>query len=72
MNEGWILVFSSPELYDVKIAEDVLKQHGIVSYIERQPDSMSPSGEAQLYTTPEYAENARQVLRVNAILKEDD
>lgn len=66
MIEGWILVFSAPELYQVKIAEDVLKQNGIVSHILSAPDSILPAlSEAKLYTTPENAESAFKVLRDN-------
>jgi len=67
-NEGWIKVFSSNEEYQVKIAEDVLKQNGIESHIVKHPDSAFPSlGEAALYTVPEKAEQAKAVLVENKI-----
>lgn len=67
--EGWILIFAASELYQAKIAEDILKQHDIVSHIVNQPDSVIPSlGEAKLYTTPENAEQALQVLRENNLI----
>lgn len=72
MIEGWILVFSAPELYQVKIAEDVLKQNGIISHILSAPDSVLPAlGEAKLYTTPDYAEAAFKVLRENNLASFD-
>lgn len=72
MTEGWILIFSSPELYQVKIAEDVLKQNGIVSHILSTPDSVLPAlGEAKLYTTAEYAEAAFKVLRDHNLVSFD-
>lgn len=68
MKEDWIKVFSSNELYQAKIAEDVLKQNGIESHIVSTPDSAIPTlGEAALYTLPEKAELAIQILRENDI-----
>lgn len=68
MTEGWIKIFSSNEEYQVKIAEDVLKQNGIESHIVKHPDSAFPSlGEAALYTVPEKAERAREVLAENEV-----
>ena len=68
MKEGWIKIFSSNKTFEAKLAEDVLKQHGIESHIESQPDSAFPSlGSADLYTLPERAEEARRVLLANDI-----
>lgn len=64
MREGWILIFSSPDVFHAKLAEDVLKQNGIESHIVSKPDSVIPTlGEAELYTLPERAEQAMKVLR---------
>lgn len=66
--EGWIKIFSSNEEYQVKIAEDILKQNSIESHIVKHPDSAFPSlGEAALYTLPEKAERAKVVLTENKI-----
>lgn len=68
MKEGWVLIYSDSELYQVKIAEDVLKQNGIESHIVNKPDSAIPSiGEAELYAPPEKAEQAVKVLKDNNI-----
>ena len=68
MKENWILVYTNLDLYQVKIAEDVLKQNGIVSHILEKGDSAIPSlGEVRLYTQPEDAEKARAVLEENDI-----
>jgi len=65
-----MLVFSSPEVLQAKLAEDVLKQNGIESHILSKPDSVIPSiGEAELYTLAERAEEARQVLRDNDLIE---
>lgn len=64
MKENWVIVFVSADLIKVKMAEDVLKQEGIVSHIESRPDSIMPMlGEAVLYTLPEVAEEAAKVLK---------
>lgn len=66
--ENWIRIYSSKELYQAKIAEDILKQNGIESHIVNKPDSVLPSiGDADLYTVPEKAERAIQVLKENNV-----
>ncbi len=66
MKENWVRIYSSSNLMQVKLAEDVLKQKGIVSHIESKPDSALPMlGEAELYTTKENAEEALKVLKEN-------
>lgn len=73
MTEGWILIFAAPELYQAKIAEDVLKQNGIISHLVSAPDSVLPVlGEAKLYTTAEHAEQAMQVLRDHNMIDYQD
>jgi hypothetical protein len=68
MIENWVKIYSSSDLLQVKMAEDVLKQNGIESHIVSKPDSVMPMlGEAELYTLPEKAEDARQVLLENGI-----
>ncbi len=69
MKENWIKIYSSNDLVQVKIAEDVLKQNGIESHILNKPDSVLPMlGEAELYTLPEKAELAKKVLKENNLL----
>ena len=68
MKEGWICVFFSVEILEVKIAEDVLKQNGIVSHIVNKPDSAIPSlGEAELYVPPVQAEAAVRILKEKGV-----
>ena len=68
MKENWVKIFSHQDLLQVKLAEDVLKQSGIVSHIENHPDSAMPMlGQAELYTLPENAEQAKSVLKENDI-----
>ena len=68
MKENWTRVFYAKELYQVKIAEDVLKQNGIESHILSKPDSAIPSiGLAELYTLNEKAAAAVKVLKDNDI-----
>lgn len=64
--EGWTRVFSSQDLIEVKLAEDVLKQNGIESHILEKPDSNFPAiGEANLYVLDEKADQAQDVLNAN-------
>ncbi len=70
MQEGWTLVFAAAEEFKARIADDILKQHGIESLILRKPDSMFPStGEAELYAPAEKAAEAIEVLRANNIIE---
>ena len=63
MKEGWVRIYRAGDLLQVKLAEDVLKQAGIESHIVNKPDSVLPVGEAELYTLPDNAEAAVEVLR---------
>lgn len=64
MKENWVKVYSSTELLQVKLAEDILKQHGIESHILTPPDSAFPGmNEVELYTLAEKAEEAVKVLK---------
>jgi hypothetical protein len=64
MKEDWVKIYASDQLYQAKLAEDVLKQNGIESHIVNKPDSVLPTiGEAALYTLPEKAEQALKVLQ---------
>ncbi|MCB9082010.1 MAG: DUF2007 domain-containing protein [Lewinellaceae bacterium] len=68
MTEGWIKIYSAPDLLEVKLAEDILKQHGIESHIVSRPDSAIPSlGEASLYSPADKAEEAVAILREHQI-----
>jgi len=68
MKENWVIVFSSTELLQVKLAEDILKQHGIESHILTPPDSAFPGITAvELYTLAELAEEAKKVLKEHGL-----
>ena len=68
MKENWVKIFSSTELLQVKLAEDILKQHGIESHILTPPDSAFPGiNEVELYTVSEKAEEATKVLKEHGI-----
>lgn len=72
MKEGWIRVFTANELYQAKIAEDKLKQHGIESHIVNKGGSAIPSiGHVELYTQPDKAAEAVSVLQEAGIKTED-
>jgi len=63
MKENWIKIFRSVELLQVKLAEDILKQHGIESHILNQSDSAFPgTNYIELYTLPDRAEEAKKIL----------
>ena len=69
MLENWVKVFVHKELLQVKLAEDVLKQHNIESHIASKPDSViQPLGEAVLYVPKEKGEAALDVLKNSEFL----
>ena len=62
--ENWIRIYSSKEVYQAKIAEDILKQNGIESHIVNKPDSVLPSiGEAELYTLPRKSRKSQTYFK---------
>ncbi len=66
MKEGWVKIFSAIELLEVKLAEDVLKQHNIESHIAQKGDSVfQATAEAALFTLPDNVEAAIKVLKEN-------
>ena len=72
MKEGWILIFSAENEFKAKIAEDILKQHDIVSHILNEPDSAFPMiGKADLYAPQEAAAQAITILKEEGILVEE-
>jgi hypothetical protein len=69
MLENWTKIYSSFDLMQVKIAEDVLKEYSIESHILNKPDSVMPTiGDAELFVLNENAERALAVLRERDIL----
>ncbi len=73
MTDGWVKIYSARELIQAKLAEDVLKQHGISSHIANKPDSVMPFlGTADLYTTQDDAEAAMKVLEENDLMGESE
>ncbi len=65
-HKDWECIYRSTDLLQVKLAEDVLKQHGIESHILNKPDSAIPAlGEAELYARKEKAGKARRILKEN-------
>ncbi len=65
-SEGWAKIFISRDEIQVRLAEDLLKQHDIVSHIVSHVDSAIPAiGQATLYTPTEEAERAIEILKEN-------
>lgn len=63
MKDNWVKIYTSRELLQVKLAEDILKQHSIESHILTPPDSAFPgTNEVELYTPEEKADEAVKVL----------
>ncbi len=66
MKENWILIYKTTEPFQARLAEDVLKQNGIVSHIIGKTDSAIPAiGAAELFVLPDDAEEAKIILTEN-------
>jgi hypothetical protein len=71
MKDGWINVYSADQEFKAKLAEDILKQHDIVSHIMMKPDSAIPSiGGAALLVPQDQAVKAIEVLKKEGIITE--
>ena len=69
MVENWTLIYSNTDLLQVKLAEDVLMQHDIISNIISKQDSVLPSiGSNELYAKPEDAVRAKEILTANELV----
>lgn len=69
MKEGWTNIYAADQEFKAKLAEDILKQHSIVSHIMTKPDSAIPSiGAATLYVKDEDVEKALEILKEENIL----
>ncbi|MEM6378794.1 MAG: DUF2007 domain-containing protein [Bacteroidota bacterium] len=72
MKDGWINVYSADLEFKAKLAEDVLKQHDIVSHIMMKPNSAIPSiGNATLLVPEADAEKAIKILKEAEIIIEE-
>ncbi len=64
MLEGWVKIYTSPDVIQTKLVEDMLKQNGVESHIVTKPDSVLPMlGEASLYAPADRAEEAMALLQ---------
>lgn len=71
MKEGWTNIYDTDREFKAKLAEDVLKQHDIVSHIMSKPDSAIPAiGSASLYVKNEDVKQAVKILQEENILSE--
>lgn len=67
--DNWTLVLVTDNM-NAKLAEDILKQHNIESHIATHEDSAFPSlGDARLFTLPEHAKKAEEILMEKGIKK---
>ncbi|GAB5551624.1 MAG: hypothetical protein Sapg2KO_12150 [Saprospiraceae bacterium] len=72
MKDGWINVYSADLEFKAKLAEDILKQHDIVSHIMMKPNSAIPSiGNASLLVPEAEAEKAIEILKKEKIITEE-
>ncbi len=67
----WINVFKTSNIIDAEMMKAVLSDYGIESVIVNKIDSsLLIFGEATVYCPPEFAEEAKQVIRSNQIAHE--
>ncbi|WP_321289299.1 DUF2007 domain-containing protein [uncultured Sunxiuqinia sp.] len=64
MEKDLVIIYSSGQEYQVKIAQELLDEHGIESFTLNQHDSVIPSiGLVELYVNQKDQENAEKILK---------
>jgi hypothetical protein len=64
MQPEWIKIFSSPLLFKVELARQLLEENGIESVVvNKQDSSLLVYGEAELHVPKESVETALEVLK---------
>ncbi len=65
MEEGWTLVYSSSQLFEIEILKSMLLEHDIQSVIINKKDSFYLFGDVELYVKVEDAFEATQLIKNN-------
>lgn len=62
MEEDWVKVYSSPQLYEVELIRGLLSEHEIESVTIDKQDSAYLFGVVELYVKVENAFQAKQLI----------
>ncbi len=62
MNEEWVLIYSSSQLYEVELISGMLLENDIESYVINKQDSAYLIGEAELHVHVDSIMKAKQLI----------
>ena len=64
MNDNWVKIFADADFLKVELAQNVLEENNIESYIMDHSDSaLTHLGDVQLFTPQEVAVKAKDLLK---------
>jgi hypothetical protein len=62
MSDNWIVVYSTDQLYDASLLENILKDNGIDCVIMNKQDSTRGFGDIEIYVSTADALQAKQLI----------
>ncbi|HPT02251.1 MAG TPA: DUF2007 domain-containing protein [Bacteroidales bacterium] len=63
MYNDWVIVFTSPQIYEAELIKELLKQNDIESISLNKRDSAYLIGEVEIYVTTADAFKAKQIIQ---------
>lgn len=63
MEQHWQEVFSTSHTWQAEMAKQILEENGINAVVVNRKDSSYLFGEVAVYTKPENAEKAKELLK---------
>ncbi len=62
MEEGWMQIYSSSQLYEIEMIQSILLENDIKSIIINKKDSFYLFGDIELYVRVENTFEAKQII----------
>lgn len=63
MYNDWVIVFTSPQIWEAELIKELLKQNDIESISLNKRDSAYLIGEVEIYVTTADAFKAKQIIQ---------
>ncbi|MEY1638380.1 putative signal transducing protein [Tenuifilum osseticum] len=63
MDQNWQEVFSTSHTWQAEMAKQILEENEIPAVVINRKDSSYLFGEVSVYTEPEHAERAKELLK---------
>jgi hypothetical protein len=62
MENNWIQVYSTSELYKAELLKEFLADHGIMAFVLNKQDSFYKFGDIEVYTGPDDVMKAKLLI----------